>query len=72
MQVTTDKAEEEMGGQYDVNYKYRLQGKRTDKNGSGSCPMTSSYIKSIESLGTAARSLINFIREVRQFQYHLL
>jgi hypothetical protein len=42
------------------------------KKGSGSCPTTSSYMNSVESLGSAARRLINFIREVRQCKYHLL
>jgi len=37
-----------------------------DKNGSGSCPMTGFYTKSVESLGSGARILINFIREVWQ------
>jgi len=54
------------GGQYDVNYKNRLWRKWMDKNDSGSCPMTSFYTKSAESLGSVARSLINFIREVWQ------
>jgi len=37
-----------------------------DKNGSGSRPMTSFYTESVESLGSGARSLINFIREIWQ------